>query len=428
MTATFANGSNIATGQVNLYDGLGASPVLVGASKLSANTATFNSSLFTAGTHDLVASYAGDANNSAITSGVFVLTVTPVQLTAVANPVNLLYGQAIPALTGTLTGVLPQDSGKVTASFTTTATITSAPATYPIAVNLSGSAAINYSVVTGTHSGSVQIARAPSDISLTTSSLTPTFGTSVTLTATTSSTTSGLPTGTVSFYDGTTLLNATPVALSGGVATLAPATLPLGSQSLTAVYSGDADFLTSTSTAVVENVITPDFTISSPTQPQSVLPSQSANYTITLTPSNPTFVYPVTLSVTSVLPPGITASFNPSTINASAGVSSSVLTLSASAQARMEERIHSFGRTVAPIGWALLLLPIAFSRRVRKASRQLSRSGKALLALLMLAGLSALAGCGGGGFFGHATNTYTVTVTAVSGPDTHTTNVSLTVQ
>jgi hypothetical protein len=428
LTATFANGSSIATGQVSLYDGLGASPALVGTSKLSANTAAFNTSLFTAGTHDLVASYSGDAKNSAITSGVFVLLVTPVQLTAVANPVTLLYGQAIPALTGTLNGVLPQDAGRVTANFSTTATATSAPATYPIAVNLSGSAAINYTVVTGSLSGSVQITQAPSETSLATSSLTPTFGTSVTLTATTASTTNGTPTGTISFYDGTTLLNATPVALSGGVATLAPVTLPLGSQSLTAVYSGDANFITSTSSVVSENVITPDFTIGSPTPPQSILPTQSANYTITLTPSNATFLYPVNLSVTSVLPPGISASFNPSMINAGTGATSSVLTLSASAQARMEERIHSFGRTAAPTAWALLLLPIAFSRRVRKASRQLSRSGKALLALLMLAGLSALAGCGGGGFFGHSSSTYTVTVTAVCGPDTHTTNVSLTVQ
>jgi H+/gluconate symporter-like permease len=51
-----------------------------------------------------------------------------------------------------------------------------------------------------------------------------------------------------------------------------------------------------------------------------------------------------------------------------------------------------------------------------------------LLTLLVLAGLSMLAGCGGGGYFSHPANSYTVTVTAVCGPDTHTTNVTLTVQ
>jgi len=48
--------------------------------------------------------------------------------------------------------------------------------------------------------------------------------------------------------------------------------------------------------------------------------------------------------------------------------------------------------------------------------------------LLALATASALVSCGGGGFFSHATQTYTVTITAVSGPDTHTTNVALTMQ
>jgi len=40
----------------------------------------------------------------------------------------------------------------------------------------------------------------------------------------------------------------------------------------------------------------------------------------------------------------------------------------------------------------------------------------------------ALTACGGGGFFSHTTESYTVTVTAVSGADTHTVDVTLTVQ
>ena len=113
--------------------------------------------------------------------------------------------------------------------------------------------------------------------------------------------------------------------------------------------------------------------------------------------------------------------------NAGAGASSSVLTLSASAQARIEDRIHSFGGVAAPTVLALLMLPIVFNRRARKTARLLSRSARALLALLALAGLSMLAGCGGG-FFSHPTETYTVTVTAVCGPNTHTTDITLIVK
>jgi len=76
----------------------------------------------------------------------------------------------------------------------------------------------------------------------------------------------------------------------------------------------------------------------------------------------------------------------------------------------------------------LLMLPLAFNRRARGTSRKLSRSGRALLALLLMAGLSVLAGCGGGGFFSHPTQNYTVTVTAANGINTHSTNVTLTVQ
>jgi sugar lactone lactonase YvrE len=270
------------------------------------------------------------------------------------------------------------------------------------------------------------VTQAPSNTSLTTTGAAFILGTPLTLTATVASA-SGAPTGAVNFYDGATLLNSTPVALSGGVATLTPAALPLGSQSLTAVYSGDTNFLTSTSTAVAENVITPDFSIASSTPAQAVLPASSVNYTITLTPLNPTFVYPVTLSA-SGLPSGVTASFNPSSIAAGAGASNTVLTLSASAQARLEMNHRFPGRMIAPTALALLMLPLAFSRRARRTSRKLSRSGRALLALLLMAGLSVLAGCGGGGFFGHPAQSYTVTVTAANGINTRSTNVTLTVQ
>lgn len=427
LTATFSNGSNTATGQVVFYDGLGASPAVAGTASLSANTAVLNTSLLAAGLHYLVASYAGDANNPAITSGVYVLEVTPVQLTAVANAVNLLYGQAIPTLTGTLSTVLTQDTGKVTASFTTTATITSAPGAYPIVVALAGSSAGNYTVVLGSGSGSVLIAQAPSKTTLAASSQSPIFGTSLTLTATVASTTSGTPTGTISFYNGATLLNTTPATLTGGVATLALTTLPVGAQSITAVYSGSTNFLASTSSAVTPAVLSPDFTIAASPSAQSVLPTQSVNYTVTLTPVNPTFVYPVSLSA-SGLPTGVTAVFAPSSIATGAAVSTTVLTLSTSAQAGLENRPRPWGGIPVSTALGLLMLPLAFTRRMRTTARKLARSGRVLAALLALAAASALVSCGGGGYFSHATQSYTVTITAVSGPDTHSTNVTLTVQ
>ena len=426
LTATFSNGSLTGTGLVTFLDGEGASPATIGTASLSGNAASIGTGLLSAGTHYIIASYAGDAHNTAITSGVYVLVITPVQLTAAANTVNLLYGQAIQTLTGTLTGVLTQDTGNVTAGYSTTATITSAPGSYPIVVKLAGSAAGNYTVVLSSGSGSVTIAQALTTTKLTASG-TLMSGASVTLTATVTSTTSGTPTGTVNFFNGTALLNSTPVSLSGGIATLTLSTLPTGTLSLVAVYSGDIDFITSTSSALSGGGVSSDFTIAASPAAQTVLPKQSVNYTITLTPSNPTFVNLVSLSA-SGLPSGVTATFTPPSIAAGAGVSTSILTLGTSSLAQLHRSNRPLAGVASSAALALLMLPLFFGRRARKATARLSRAGRLLIALLALSAVGALAGCGGGGFSGHGTQTYTVTVTAVSGPDTHSTNVTLTIQ
>jgi sugar lactone lactonase YvrE len=427
LTATFSNGVLTATGTVTFYDIVGANSTTIGQASLTANVATISTGTLAAGTHYIVASYPGDAKNQPISSGEYVFVVTPAPLTAVANAASMLYGQAVPALTGTLTGVLPQDTGKVTAVFSTTATSTSAPGSYPIAAALTGSAAGNYTVTPGAGSGSLVIAQAPTTTTLTASSTSPVLGTAVTLTATVASTTSGTPTGTVNFFNGTTQLNSAPVALSGGVATFTVSTLPQGNLSLTAVYSGDTDFTGSTSSPLTLIEQSPDFTVTVTPATQSILPFQSVNYTVTVTPTNANFVYPVSFSV-SGLPNGVTATFNPATIAAGAGASTTTLTLAANGLASMHREGRPFGKWPFTYELSLFLLPLFMGKRGRRIRGKLSRSGWTLVLLLALGAAGAIAGCGGGGFFGHTTKSYTVTVTAVSGPDTHTTNLTLTVQ
>lgn len=69
------------------------------------------------------------------------------------------------------------------------------------------------------------------------------------------------PTGSVSFYDGATLL--ATVALSGGVATLTTGTLTLGTHPMTAVYGGDTNHTGSTA-AILNQVVTNSVTNSVP--------------------------------------------------------------------------------------------------------------------------------------------------------------------
>ena len=87
------------------------------------------------------------------------------------------------------------------------------------------------------------------------SSLNPSsFGQSATFTATVTSVGfKSPPTGTVSFFDGTTNIG-NPALNSSGVATLTTSTLALGTHSITATYNGDSNFATSTS-AVLSQVV-----------------------------------------------------------------------------------------------------------------------------------------------------------------------------
>jgi hypothetical protein len=86
------------------------------------------------------------------------------------------------------------------------------------------------------------------------------FGQSVTFTAVVAATPpgSGTPTGTVSFYDGASLLGT--VALPPGgpdQVSFTTAALAVGNHTITAVYGGDNNFITSTSTGITEVILGP---------------------------------------------------------------------------------------------------------------------------------------------------------------------------
>ncbi len=86
-----------------------------------------------------------------------------------------------------------------------------------------------------------------------TSSVNPSVpGQSVTFTATVTSGFTGTPTGTVSFSNGSTSLGSPTI--SAGVASVTISTLAAGTDSITATYSGDTNFVTSTSSVLTQQV------------------------------------------------------------------------------------------------------------------------------------------------------------------------------
>jgi Pro-kumamolisin, activation domain/Bacterial Ig-like domain (group 3) len=93
---------------------------------------------------------------------------------------------------------------------------------------------------------------APTTTALTASTLTSVFGQSVTFTATVTGTFGPTPSGTVTFFDGSTKLNAS--TLNAGTVAYATAALLPGTHNVTAEFAGDQVNLTSTSSPVVEIV------------------------------------------------------------------------------------------------------------------------------------------------------------------------------
>ncbi len=251
---------------------------------------------------------------------------------------------------------------------------------------------------------------------------------SVTLTAAVAGTVSSAsPTGTVSFYDGTTLLGTSP--LSSGAATFTTAQLPVGSQTIAATYSGDANFNPGTAAAsVVVNVtaLPPDFTLSAPA-PTTLQLQQGSSGIVNLTlTANATFSNTVTVSCSGA-PTEASCSITPSTISLSASGSAQVAVLVQTTvpnnTSSAENHLPTWIKGSASLcGMLLLLWP---------AKRRRSFQGLKLAIILSLGmiGISSLSGCGSSGpkYPGTPAGTSTITVTATSGSASKTAQFTLTV-
>ena len=238
----------------------------------------------------------------------------------------------------------------------------------------------------------------------------------------------GTPTGTVSFYDGTTLLGAS--ALTNSTASYTTATLaPGATHALSATYSGDANFTGSASSSAGSvPVAALDFLLQAVgSQNQTVIPGGTASYSFQISPTYATYPASVTFTA-SGLPAGATATFSPATIAANGGMQTATITIQTAGLSRSAKNGNPFERSGEPLAVSFLLFPLLGIRRVRK-----TLLGRGLVMLLLvaagLAGMASLSGCGAGnGFNGQAAKNYTVTVTAVSGEVQHSFDVNLNLQ
>ena len=93
-------------------------------------TATFATSLLSAGSHSITATFGGDSIFDVSPSTPVSVVVNPAPLTVTAANASKLYGQANPPLTGSIVGIKNGDN--ITATYATTATQSSPVGTYPI--------------------------------------------------------------------------------------------------------------------------------------------------------------------------------------------------------------------------------------------------------------------------------------------------------
>lgn len=258
-----APGARTPTGAITFTDGASS----LGTSTLdSTGAASFTTSALASGTHAITASYAGDSNFNASTSSLSQIVnklAATVTVTSSANP--SVFGQGViftitvaaASGTGTPTGAVTLQDGSSTM---TTLTLVNGQATFTAA-----SLAIGSHSITASYSGdgnfnsssstmSQTVNKAPTATTLTSSANPSTLNQPVTFTATLNAVApgAGMPTGSVTFNDGSNTLSTVPLS-SNGTATFTTSTLAVNSHSITAVYSGDGNFTGSTGT-LLQNV------------------------------------------------------------------------------------------------------------------------------------------------------------------------------
>ena len=192
----------------------------------------------------------GSAVPSAIVSGqttTLSATVSPTNPGGVTPTGNVQFFSGTPS-TGRFLGTAALSGG--TASLNNS-TLTTADTT--ITASYQGDS--NY-LPSDSLSFAVSVSKANASATLTAAPTNPGLGTPVLLTATIAagSPGSGTPTGMVQFMNGASPLG-DPQPLTGGVAMLTTSALPQGSNSITALYEGDANFLAVTSSPSTVTVL-----------------------------------------------------------------------------------------------------------------------------------------------------------------------------
>ncbi len=380
--------------------------------------------------------------------------------TATANlsfsPSSPTVGQTV-TITGTITGISGDPAPTGTVSFVVDGTTVAnavalsngvASTTYAfstggshaISLSYSGDSTYNAANASATLNVGTTAGAAPTTTSVSANPTTIALGSSLTLTATVTSTTSGTISGTVSFAVGnTTLGTANVVAGASGTGTasltisaLASSGFIAGTDTITATYSGSSAYAQSSGNTSI-SVNNPSFTITvaNMTIP-SASPGANGNSTITLTSSGG---YAGTVNLTSTTTDttlNANYTINPASVTlTSGGTGTATITISTVSGSAIEGPASHFRKSTARLatgGGVALAGVLLFSfGNLRR------RRWPALLALLVFVTIAAGVGCSSStsAVGASAPGTYTLTVTgtdSANGSITSSATFTLTIQ
>jgi ELWxxDGT repeat protein len=322
-------GTEPLSGSVTFYDG--SRPINTVA--LANGVATIQTQTMSEGAHAITASYSGDDNYAASTSAAVqqaVGTAYSISLTTTSATITRDRQATLTAVVASAAPGQPAPAGTVV--FLEGDTVLGS-----VALDASGRATLSAGLGMGTHILSavyqgatastsntvvVNVQRAVSSTSLTSSAPSVPTGQPVTLTARVTTPGTGLPplTGTVTFRNGSAVLGSATIIQ--GVATLSVSNLTAGTHTLTAAYEGSTDFAGSSSTGLTQTVTSTTTRATTSTRLTSSAPSVQVGQAVTLT---------ATITTSAVGLPAMTGNVtfrNGSTVLGSAAINKGVATLS----------------------------------------------------------------------------------------------------
>jgi hypothetical protein len=449
------SGNPTPTGSVTLTSGsyTSAATTLVSGSAMI----TVPAGSLTTSTDTLTATYTPDSNSSSTynsATGTNTVTVTsPAKttptVTVTPSSTSITTAQSLTVTIGvsgnpTPTGSVTLTSGSYTSAATTlvsgsamitvpAGSLTTSTDTLTATYTPDSNSSSTYNAATGTNTVTVTspakttptVTVTPSSSSITTAqSLTVTIGVSGNPT----------PTGSVTLTSGSYTSTATTLVSGSAMITVPAGSLATSTDTLTATYTPDSassstyNSATGTNSVTVTAPVTPSFTISSATAPQTIQPGGSAQYSITVTPQNGSFSNAITLTA-SGLPTGATATFTPSSsVTPGSTAATTTLTVQTASTTAAATPKSSPWPLAGPLAVPALAVIGIFFLPGKKRRRWITL---AVLAIASLGALSAFTACGGG--FGlvepeSGAGTYTLTITGTSGSVQQSTSVQLTVE